>query len=89
MNESICKEGYAESLKSKYYGILCDCEKHKPYEKLIDSLLIELTGALNESDCININKLYAQTASLKYVKYKYLRHSIRNICIPLVDTIFN
>ena len=89
MKDSLCTEGYCQFLKGKYFGILCDCEKRKPYDKMVDSLLVELTGALYEGyDCININRLYAYTASLKYVKYKYLRDAVKHICIPLVDSIF-
>ena len=88
MEKSVCREGYANYLKGKYFGILCDCEQHKDYNSLIDSLLIELTGAINEYDSISLNKLYAITSSLRYLKYQYLRTAILKDCMPLVEVIF-
>jgi len=86
--DSNCTEGYANYLKGLYFGILKDCEKNKDYERLIDSALEELIGLLDVKDSINLNKLFVKTASLRYLKYKYLRETIINSCMPLVDTIF-
>lgn len=88
LKNSVCREGYCNYIKGKYFGILKDCEKKKDYESLIESLLIDLLGATKEFDSINLNKLYSKTASLKYLKYKYLREVILNECMPLVDSIF-
>lgn len=88
MKDSVCREGYCDYIKGKYFGILRDCEKKKDYEALVDSLLIELLGAIEEYDSINLNKLYTKTASLKYLKYKYLRDTILKDCMPLVDSVF-
>ena len=52
------------------------------------SLLVELLGAVEEYDSINLNKLYSKTASLKYLKYKYLRETILKDCMPLVESVF-
>lgn len=88
IKNSVCKEAYCDYIKGKYFGILRDCEKKKDYEPLIESLLIELLGAVKEYDSINLNKLYSKTVSLKYLKYKYLRETILKDCMPLVDSIF-
>lgn len=88
MNNSVCREAYCNYIKGKYFGILKDCEKKKDYESLIDSLLIELLGIVEEFDSINLNRLYSKTISLKYLKYKYLRETILKECMPLVDSIF-
>lgn len=85
---SNCKQEYAEYLKGKYFGMLKDFEKGKDFDYLLDSLLIELNGLLNEYDGFSLNKLYYKTASLKYLKYKYFRQIIINDCMPLVDSIF-
>ena len=43
---------------------------------------------VEEYDSINLNKLYSKTASLKYLKYKYLRETILKDCMPLVESVF-
>ena len=78
---------YREYLKGKYYGILRDCEKGWNYDKLLDSLLIELIGNFKDFDCELLNSLYARTCALKYLKYKYFREDIMS-CMKLVDKIF-
>lgn len=88
MQGSVCGEGYRNQIKGMYFGILNDCEKKKDYEPLLDTLLIELLGAVEEYDSINLNRLYRKTASLRYLKYKYLRITILKDCMPLVDAIF-
>ena len=88
IKNSVGKEAYCDYIKGKYFGILRDCETKKDYEPLIESLLIELLGAVKEYDSINLNKLYSKTVSLKYLKYKYLRETILKDCMPLVDSIF-
>lgn len=88
MNNSVCHEAYCDYIKGKYFGILRDCERKKDYEPLIESLLVELLGAVEEYDSINLNKLYSKTASLKYLKYKYLRETILKDCMPLVESVF-
>lgn len=85
---SNCKEGYANYLKGKYFGMLKDFEKGKDFDYLLDSLLIELSGLSKDYNCIFLNKLYYKTASLRYLKYKYFRQTIINDCMPLVDSIF-
>lgn len=78
---------YREYLKGKYYGILRDCEKGWNYDKLLDSLLIELIGNFEDFDCELLNSLYSKTCALKYLKYKYFREDIMS-CMKLVDKIF-
>lgn len=79
---------YCEYLKGKYFGILGDYEKKKDYEPLIESLLIELLGLTEDFDSDDLYKLYTKTASLKFLKYKYLRKAILKDCMPLVEKIF-
>lgn len=85
---SKCGEGYTNYLKGLYFGILQDCEKKKNYDGLIDAAMVELIGLSEEHDCINLNKLFIKTASLKYVRYSYLRDIIINSCMPLIDSLF-
>ena len=37
-------EGYANSLKNKLFGLLCEYEKGREWEKFLDSIIIELMG---------------------------------------------
>ena len=67
---------YREYLKGKYYGILRDYEKGWDYEKLLDSLLIELTGAFQDFDSQLLNSLYSKTCALKYLKYNMLLYQL-------------
>lgn len=78
---------YREYLKGKYYGILRDCEKGWDYEKLLDSLLIELQGAFKDFDGELLNSLYSKTCALRYLKYKYFRETIMS-CMKLIDRVF-
>ena len=71
MKNSQCVYGYVNYLKGKYFGILNDYEKNKDFDKLLESLLIDLIGAKEQYDSIHLNNLFANTASLKYLKYKY------------------
>ena len=38
------REGYNNKLKSKLFGLLCEREKNREWEKFLDSILIELIG---------------------------------------------
>lgn len=78
---------YRDYLKGKYYGILRDYEKGQNYDKLLDSILIELLGSFKDFDCDLLNSLYSRTCALKYLKYKYFRDNIMS-CMRLVDKIF-
>lgn len=88
LNGSICKEAYSNYLVGKYFGILKDREKNKNYDKLLESLIADLLGAVRDYDCINLNRLYYKTLSLKYLAYPFFREDIME-CIKLVKTIFS
>jgi predicted house-cleaning noncanonical NTP pyrophosphatase (MazG superfamily) len=38
------KEAYDNKLKNKLFGLLCEFEKDREWEKFLDSILIELLG---------------------------------------------
>ena len=38
------QEGYANKLKNKLFGLLCEFEKNREWEKFLDSIIIELMG---------------------------------------------
>ena len=87
LKNTVCQDGYSNYLVGKYFGILNDREKKKNYDKLLDSIIEDLIGAVENFDCINLNKLYYKTLSLKYLSYPYFRETIME-CIRLVKTIF-
>ena len=38
------REGYNNKLRNKLYGLLCEREKNREWEKFLDSILVELLG---------------------------------------------
>ena len=77
-------DGYKYKLKSKLFGLLCEYEKKREWEKFLDSILIELLGYPDELKSINYYILFYKLSSLKYLRYKYFRTTIFE-CINLVD----
>ena len=65
-----------------------DREKGKDYDKLLNSLVTDLMGAVEEYDCINLQRLFYKTLSLKYLAYPLFRENIME-CIQLVKSIFS
>ena len=70
------QEAYNNKLKSKMFGLLCEYEKGREWEKFLDSILIELLGYSDEEKTINYYILYYKLSSLRYLKYEYFRTTI-------------
>lgn len=83
MNDQI-KEAYNNKLKSKLFGLLCEREKGRDWEKFLDSILIELMGYSEESKTINYYILFHKLSTLKYLKYEYFRGTIFD-CMDLIS----
>ena len=81
MNEF--KEGYNNKLKNKLFGLLCEFEKSREWEKFLDSILTELMGIDEERKTINYYILYAKISSLRYLRYEYFRSTIFD-CMSLL-----
>jgi hypothetical protein len=77
------REGYYNKLKSKLFGLLCEYEKNREWEKFLDSILIELMGFDEERKTINYYILFYKISSLKYLNYKYFRTTIFD-CMDLL-----
>ena len=77
------KEGYTNKLKNKLYGLLCEREKNREWEKFLDSILIELYGFPEESRTINYYILCYKLTSLRYLKYEYFRSTVFD-CMSLL-----
>lgn len=78
------KEGYSNKLKNKLFGLLCEFEKNREWEKFLDSILIELQGFDEDERTINYYILYHKIASLRYLRYEYFRTTIFD-CMSLLS----
>ena len=78
------KEAYNNKLKSKLFGLLCEREKGREWEKFLDSILIELMGYSEEEKTINYYTLYHKRSTLKYLRYEYFRGVIFD-CMDLIS----
>ena len=83
---TIAPEGYNNKLKNKLFGLLCEYEKGREWEKFLDSILIELLGFEEERKTINYYILYYKLSSLRYLSYKYFRTTIFD-CMGLISKI--
>ena len=78
------KEAYGNKLKSKLFGLLCEREKGREWEKFLDSILIELMGYSDDLKTINYYVLFYKLSTLKYLKYEYFRSTIFD-CMDLIS----
>ena len=78
------KEAYNNKLKSKLFGLLCERETGRDWEKFLDSILIELMGYSEEERTINYYTLYHKLSTLKYLRYEYFRGVIFD-CMDLIS----
>ena len=78
------REGYMNKLKNKLFGLICEFEKNREWEKFLDSILIELQGFDEEEKTINYYILYHKVASLRYLRYEYFRTTVFD-CMSLLS----
>ena len=78
------KEAYNNKLKSKLFGLLCEREKGREWEKFLDSILIELMGYSEEEKTIDYYILFHKLSTLKYLRYDYFRGTIFD-CMDLIS----
>lgn len=78
------EEGYYNKLKNKLFGLLCEFEKGREWEKFLDSILVELLGLPEEEKTINYYILYHKLASLRFLRYEYFRATIFD-CMSLIS----
>ena len=83
MNSQI-KEAHDNKLKSKLFGLLCEREKGRDWEKFLDSILIELMGYSEKERTINYYILFHKLSTLKYLRYEYFRGVIFD-CMDLIS----
>ena len=78
------RESYNNKLKSKLFGLLCEREKGRDWEKFLDSILIELMGYSEEERTINYYTLFHKLSTLRYLRYEYFRGTIFD-CMDLIS----
>ena len=83
MNSQV-KEAYNNKLKSMLFGLLCEREKGREWEKFLDSILIELMGYSEEEKTIDYYILFHKLSTLKYLRYDYFRGTIFD-CMDLIS----
>ena len=83
MNAQV-KEAYNNKLKSKLFGLLCEREKGREWEKFLDSILVELMGYSEEEKTIDYYILFHKLSTLKYLRYDYFRGTIFD-CMDLIS----
>ena len=81
---SLVEEGYANRLKNKLFGLLCEFEKNGEWESFLDSITIELMGIPEEERSINYLTLMHKISTLRYLKYEYFRKTIFD-CMNLIS----
>ena len=77
-------EGYNNNLKNRLFGLLCEREKEREWEKILDSILIELMSYPEDRRTINYYRLYTKVASLRYLSYEYFRTTVFD-CMSLLS----
>jgi hypothetical protein len=85
MTEEMRNE-YNEKMRSQFFGLLCEYEKNRNWERFLDSILIELLNIDEERKTPDYYKLYSKLSSLRYLSYKYFRTTIFD-CMNLVTRI--
>ena len=85
MTEEMRNE-YNEKMRSQLFGLLCEYEKDRNWERFLDSILIELLNIDEERKTPDYYKLYSKLSSLRYLSYNYFRTTIFD-CMNLVTRI--
>lgn len=78
------QEGYNNKLKNKLFGLLCEFEKNREWEKFLDSIIIELMGIPEDERTINYYILMYKLSSVRYLRYEYFRSTIFD-CMTLIS----
>ena len=77
---------YNEKMRSQLFGLLCEYEKDRNWERFLDSILIELLNIDEERKTPDYYKLYSKLSSLRYLSYKFFRTTFFD-CMNLVTRI--
>lgn len=75
---------YKQRLKNRLFGLLCEYEKGREWQKFLDAILIELDGFAKEEQTTPYFHLYHNLAACRYLSYEYFRSTIFD-CMSLVE----
>ena len=75
---------YKQKLKNRLFGLLCEYEKGREWEKFLDGITIEILGIPKDLQGSAYNHLLHNLAACKYLSYGYFRSTIFD-CMNLVD----
>ena len=75
-----------EKIRSELFGLLCEYEKNRNWERFLDSILIELLDVEDDKKTPTYYKLYSKLSSLRYLSYKYFRATIFD-CMNLITKV--
>ena len=75
---------YNNRLGSKLFGLLCEREKGREWEKFLDSILIEVMGRSEEDRDADYYILFYKLSTLRYLKYEYFRGVIFD-CMDMIS----
>lgn len=75
---------YNNRLSSKLFGLLCEREKGREWEKFLDSILIEVMGRSEDEKDADYYILFYKLSTLRYLKYEYFRGTIFD-CMDLIS----
>ncbi len=78
------RDGYKNKIKNKLYGLLCEREKSRDWERFLDAILVELYGYPEEARGIYFYTLWFKLSSLKYLEFSYFRSTIFD-CMNLIS----
>lgn len=77
---------YKNKLKNRLFGLLCEYEKKREWEKFLDTIIIELMGFPQEERNAAYEHLFHNMNTLRYLSYDYFRSTVFD-CMSLVDKI--
>ena len=76
---------YKTKLKNRLFGLLCEREKDREWQKYLDAIVLELEGFTSEEkQSPTYLHLFHNVAVLRYLSYEYFRSVIFD-CMNLVD----
>ena len=77
-------DGYVDKFKSRLFGLLCEREKDRQWEKFLDSIIIEMIGFAEVDKTINYYILFHKISSLKFLSFPYFRTTLFE-CMTLCE----
>lgn len=83
--ENEVHKAYVNKLKGKLYGLLCEREKDREWEKYYDNIMIELLEFPKHYRTINYEILMCKMSACRYLRFPYFRSTLLE-CMNLIGT---